>query len=318
MDKDKLNKTYNFSLINKEDCFSDLTNNKFDLSQFSGWYDVPGRDRIFYKSNSETSVSNTDHSVTYKYNVDWFRSENFINKHDGLHVLFSGCSESEGVGDNIEHAWTNILYKKISKDIKCSGFFNLSRSGWGWSKIVANALIYFEKYGYPDVYFILLPNHQRMHFFSEKGIVDDYGVETGLMWQYKQFYPIAYSMSSAETTNKDSQDYIKVLEKEYNETFMFFITAWKLFNKICKDNNVKLVFGSWEEWDTKNINNLDMFDNFINIDNAKNLIEKYVNTYYETNQKTKYDLKKRDGHQGRLVHNFWAEEFYSSWKGLQK
>ena len=313
MDKDRAYRKYDFDLINKEDCFADLTDNKFDLSQFSG---LPRSSKIFYKANSEPSISNTDHSVTYKYNDDWFRSENFINKHDGLHVLFSGCSESEGVGDNIEHAWTNILYKKISKDIKCSGFFNLSRSGWGWSKIVANALIYFEKYGYPDLYFILLPNHQRMHYFSKKGVVDDHGIQTGLLWQYKQFYPIAYSMRNAET--KDNQHYIRVLEKEYNETFMFFITAWKLFNKICKDNNVKLVVGSWEDWDSKNINNLDMFDNFINLGDSKNLMEKYVNTYYETNQKTKYDLRKRDGHHGRLIHNFWAEEFYSLWEGLQK
>ena len=313
MDKDRAYRKYDFDLINKEDCFADLTDNKFDLSQFSG---LPRSSKIFYKANSEPSISNTDHSVTYKYNDDWFRSENFINKHDGLHVLFSGCSESEGVGDNIEHAWTNILYKKISKDIKCSGFFNLSRSGWGWSKIVANALIYFEKYGYPDLYFILLPNHQRMHNFSKKGVVDDHGIQTGLLWQYKQFYPIAYSMRNAET--KDNQHYIRVLEKEYNETFMFFITAWKLFNKICKDNNVKLVVGSWEDWDSKNINNLDMFDNFINLGDSKNLMEKYVNTYYETNQKTKYDLRKRDGHHGRLIHNFWAEEFYSLWEGLQK
>ena len=313
MDKDRAYRKYDFDLINKEDCFADLTDNKFDLSQFSG---LPRSSKIFYKANSEPSISNTDHSVTYKYNDDWFRSENFINKHDGLHVLFSGCSESEGVGDNIEHAWTNILYKKISKDIKCSGFFNLSRSGWGWSKIVANALIYFEKYGYPDLYFILLPNHQRMHYFSKKGVVDDHGIQTGLLWQYKQFYPIAYSMRNAET--EDNQHYIRVLEKEYNETFMFFITAWKLFNKICKDNNVKLVVGSWEDWDSKNINNLDMFDNFINLGDSKNLMEKYVNTYYETNQKTKYDLRKRDGHHGRLIHNFWAEEFYSLWEGLQK
>ena len=300
MDKDRAYRKYDFDLINKEDCFADLTDNKFDLSQFSG---LPRSSKIFYKANSEPSISNTDHSVTYKYN-------------DGLHVLFSGCSESEGVGDNIEHAWTNILYKKISKDIKCSGFFNLSRSGWGWSKIVANALIYFEKYGYPDLYFILLPNHQRMHYFSKKGVVDDHGIQTGLLWQYKQFYPIAYSMRNAET--EDNQHYIRVLEKEYNETFMFFITAWKLFNKICKDNNVKLVVGSWEDWDSKNINNLDMFDNFINLGDSKNLMEKYVNTYYETNQKTKYDLRKRDGHHGRLIHNFWAEEFYSLWEGLQK
>ena len=64
--------------------------------------------------NSEKHVDVNDKSVEYNLNEDYFRSDNFKKEHDGLHILFSGCSESEGVGANIEYAWTHILYKKIS------------------------------------------------------------------------------------------------------------------------------------------------------------------------------------------------------------
>jgi hypothetical protein len=292
-----------FDLINEELSFTDLTKNKFDLSQFLGVKE----NKILYRALSEKEIKDTDKSVEYKNNDMFFRSDNFTTNHDGLHILFSGCSESEGVGDNIENAWTNILYNKISKDIKCSGFFNLSRSGWGWSKIITNALIYFETYGYPDVYFILLPNNQRMHKFYR-------GDNGGSFWKHEQLYPKGYYLSREK--NKKTEKFISD-EKEYNEDFLKFLLGWKLFNKICKDNNINLIFSTWDELDSDNLDNLNMFENFLNMD-SKNNCGPYINKWYETNEKTKYDLRKRDGHNGIIIHNFWADSFYSLWKDLQK
>lgn len=309
---EKLEKKYEdetFNLISVENCFEDLVNNKFDIAQFEG----TNKEKIIYKAVSETMIRDDNRDVIYKYNDELFRSDNFINNHDGLHILFSGCSEGEGVGGNIEDAWTNILYKKISKETKGAGFFNLSRSGWGWSKIVVNALIYFEKYGYPDVYFILLPNHQRMHRYFKEGAKNDAGVVFG-NWQYIQSYPSGYyghknQFIKSKTNNVD--------EKEYKEQFMHFFTAWKLFNKICKDNNIKLIFATWDEQDSKNIQNMNigMFNNFLNMD-TENLCAPYIESYYQIHDKTIYDLKKRDGHGGIILHNFWAERFYNFYKDM--
>ena len=291
-----------FDLINEESSFTDLTKNKFDLSQFLGVKE----NKILHKALSETEIKDTDKSVEYKYNDMFFRSDNFTTSHDGLHILFSGCSESEGVGDNIENAWTNILYNKISQDTKCSGFFNLSRSGWGWSKIITNALIYFEKYGYPDVYFILLPNHQRMHKFYKKDTGDSF-------WKHEQLYPKG---SYAKISNNNNNEKIFSEEKEYNEDFIKFLLSWKLFNKICTDNNIKLIFSTWDELDSDNIANLNMFENFLNMD-LNNNCGTYINKWYESNKKNKTDLKKRYGHHGVVIHNFWADSFYSVWKEIQ-
>jgi hypothetical protein len=291
-----------FDLIKEDPSFEDLTKNEFDLSQFLGTKE----NKVLYKSVHEIEINDSDKTVEYKYNNIFFRSDDFISNHNGLHVLFSGCSESEGVGDNIENAWTNILYKKISESTKCSGFFNLSRAGWGWSKIIANALIYFEKYGYPNLYFILLPNHQRMHKFYRNDLESAY-------WQHEQLYPKGFYVDKGDNKNKN----ILSEEKEYNENFLNFLLSWKLFNKICKDNNVKLIFSTWDELDSDNIKKLNMFDNFLDM-NTKNMCEPYMKKWYKVNKKTQYDIRKRDGHQGLVTHNFWADSFYSVWKDPEK
>lgn len=292
-------------LIKLESCFEDLVLKKLDLSWFAN-----RKDKKYYKMNSEKHVDVNDKSVEYNLNEDYFRSDNFKKEHDGLHILFSGCSESEGVGANIEYAWTHILYKKISENIECSGFFNLSRSGWGWSKIVTNALIYFQKYGYPDAYFILLPNHQRSHKFFKEGIKNDDGVIYG-NWQYQQ----EYLVKDYEAAVKDYSIFRNEREeKEYKENFIKFLTSWNLFVYICKINNVKLIFSTWDEIDAENLNNLNLFDTFIDMNIRKNLDTEYMLNYYNKYPKTKYDIRKRDGHSGYLEHHFWADQFYKKYK----
>jgi hypothetical protein len=299
--------------LNSESCFLDLIYDKFDLAQFTGSHG----EKTLYKAISELSVKENDKSVQYNYSDNFFRSDNFTTTHDGLHILFSGCSESEGVGDNIENAWTNILYKKISSQTQCSGFFNLSRSGWGWSRIVVNALIYFEKYGYPDFYFILLPNHLRMHKFFKDGAKNDKGEVVG-NWKYLQYYPEGYynkdrPMMDVDSGLKDSSEYFAD-EKEYKENFIQFLTSWKLFNKICKDNKVKLIFSTWDILDHQFIEQTNMFDSFITTSPKSKEFDYFVSNYYENNKKGKNDIHKRDGHQGILFHNFWATQFYNEYK----
>lgn len=297
-----------FDLIREEECFTDLTKNKFDLSQFA----YVKENKVIYRADSEKGINDLDKSVEYKYNSNFFRSDNFTNIHDGLHILFSGCSESEGVGDNIENAWTHILYNKIIKNTKCSGFFNLSRSGWGWTKIITNALIYFEKYGYPDAYFVLLPNHQRMHKFYK---VPSFGDgERVSQWRHDQLYPKGHYVVPID--QKNNEKFLSE-EKEYNEDFLKFLLAWKMFNKICIDNNIKLFFSTWDPLDAENLTNLNIFENFLDL-STKYALTPYTKEWYETNEKTKFDINKRDGHYGIIFHNFWADRFYSLFGDLKK
>jgi hypothetical protein len=283
--------------------FGDLFKETFDKS----WLlDYPNNQRTFSITPGERFAKVVDDkSVTYQFNEDFFRGDNFKKNHDGKHILFSGCSETEGVGGNIEDAWSHILYNKISKEEKCSGFFNLARSGWGWSRIIINALIYFKKYGYPDTYFILLPNHQRKFYYEEK----IKNIEKIKKWIYYQTYPKLYL-----TKDPDNSDTTKTsTPKEYLEDFVFFLINWKTFCELCKSNNVKLIFSTWDSVDSDNLQSTS-FDEFFNLENNGLKLEKYFNKYYQTHEVKKDDHRKRDGHSGRVWHSFCADQFYEQYK----
>lgn len=231
-----------------------------------------------------------DKSIVYIYNNESFRSDDFITNHNGKHILFAGCSEGEGVGGNIGDAWTYILYKMISKEEKCSGFFNLSRAGWGWSKIILNCLIYFKKYGYPDTLFILLPNHQRGHYHNSE--------QNKLVYAQKSFR------------------FKRTTHQEYLEEFVFFLNHWKTFTELCKLKNIKLIFSTYDQFDSINLNN-GPFENYFEIREGEKIIE-FMKTYYNTNIKEKHDIRKRDGHAGRIIHLYWANCFYDQYKKIQE
>jgi hypothetical protein len=299
------NKTKNNDLFNNQvngEIFNDLLNNKFDLA----WHYGREKNKKYSIVPPENNTED-DGTVIYEYNSELFRSEEFIKSHKGQHILFSGCSESEGVGGNIEDSWTNMLYKKISKEMECSGYFNLSRAGWGWNRIILNSLIYFKKYGYPNIMFILLPNIQRKFDYSIDGHLNDQGDYMG-NWKYIQKYPMDSSLK-----NLDPKD-LRIFSspKEYNEDFVNFLISWKIFNKVCSDNNIKLFFSTWDPMDCKNLINLNIFENFLPVNDYNET--KYISQYYASNSKKNTDIFKRDGHSGRLTHFIWTEKFYEKYK----
>lgn len=275
--------------------FDDLYEKEFDLT----WQKYLKSKNEIYSVLPIERYDGPDYGdIEYKYNSDGFRSDNFTTNHIGKHILFSGCSETEGVGGNIEDTWSKILYNKISLEEKCSGFFNLARSGWGWSRIVLNAMLYFQKYGYPDVYFILLPNNQRHFYYNEQD----------KNWMYWQKYPEYYKDSS---TYKDRELHSST-PKEYLEDYVKFLISWKLFIGLCESNGVKIIFSTWDKQDEKNLKLSEPFKNYVDLN--KNKIPKYTYEFYKNRNQKDDDFVKRDGHSGRIFHNFWADEFYNEYK----
>jgi hypothetical protein len=291
--------TEDYIFTDPDNIFMDLFKNEFDTT----WM-INTEQKTFSIIEPENKVNADDDGlVIYNYNKQKFRSDDFTNVHNGKHILFSGCSETEGVGGNIEDAWSKILYDLLSKEEKCSGFFNLARSGWGWSRIITNALVYFKKYGYPDAYFIMLPNHQRKFLYSG----DKHP------WAYWQKYPKVYNM---ENPDKGKGPDWATEPKEHLEDFVYFLISWKIFSELCIEKNIKLIFSSWDSIDKESISRLSTFDNFVNIKNDK--IENYSKIYYKNHEIKADDYNKRDNHAGRVLHNFWANEFYNKYQELGK
>lgn len=123
--------------------------------------------------SSEKSFIN--HGVQYNLNSYNFRSNEFIKDHDGTHVLFAGCSCTLGTGLDIEDVWSYKLYNELKKEYKLSGYFNLGHLGGSFLSIFHNFILYIEKYGNPDIIFLLLPHTERDEkYFSDHEYTNDF------------------------------------------------------------------------------------------------------------------------------------------------
>ncbi len=94
--------------------------------------------------------------------INSIRTDKYTTEHDGKHILFAGCSVTHGVGlPDTKDCWTDIVYNKITKDEKVSGFFSLAYPGHSITLQVSLIMRYIAEYGKPDVIFFNLPSTSR-------------------------------------------------------------------------------------------------------------------------------------------------------------
>lgn len=259
--------------------------NEFDLSWHRG-----SNKRITTISQSELGTGVIDDkSVIYEFNSDFFRCEEFSSEVGRPHILFAGCSQTEGIGGNLETVWPTMFLN--SSKLENKKLYNLARSGWGWQMIMDNVRVYINKYTKPDYLFILLPNVSRRFEYNTVN-KDDYC--------YMQRYP------NSPVVKEDIGD---ISSKEYFECLMNFVVGWRFFLDYCKSNEIKVLWSTWYFNEIENLRLLNMIDDnyvYLNIDDQIDYIaEKYQSGW----QKTKHDLKKRDGHAGTLVNMYYADSF---------
>ena len=254
----------------------------------------------FFINNGESPHINNilkDESITYKYNSLGFRSDEFIKDHDGEHILFSGCSETEGVGGNLDSTWSYMTYCELSKEKKLSGFFNLSRYGWGYDIIIQNILCYIKEYGKPKKIFILFPNLGRFYTWNgnKEGFED---------FVHRGHIPNSVLDYSAKSSWKR-----KMNAEEQRSQFIVFTMTLKLFEEYCISNDIKLSWSTWDKEDKNNYINANIFKNFLPIPELEDFI-KNNNEYFLKEIKPRVDWnKKRDGHLGYAYHSQWSASF---------
>ena len=283
----------------------DLFFNSFDITwahdeKYNGQYiftKIPPED---FPHNSKQVID--DGSVTYKYNSDYFRCDEFTKEHDGKHVLFAGCSETEGVGGNLDECWAFDLYKKLSVNNKLSGYFNLGKAGFGWQKIINNINVYIDKYGVPDYLFIMLPNVTRYYSWNED-------LKT---WFYEQkIVPNCFKQN-----NKNKKTEWELGNLDNKKMLIDFIVSWKMFEKYCSALGIKLLWSTWEPADACNFTlGLNLFNNFYSI-NLYDVEDFIIKNDLLSTPSTLFAGRKRDGHSGPTVHQFWAWSFFNTIKEL--
>jgi len=97
----------------------------------------------------------------YNFNSFGFRSQEFESNHEGLHVVFIGCSVTLGEAMFEDYSWPKVLYDKLSKKEKLSGYFNLAKSSYSMTDCYNTLDKYIELYGTPDVVFANFPDLER-------------------------------------------------------------------------------------------------------------------------------------------------------------
>lgn len=245
--------------------------------------------------NDMVKEENKDWKILYRYNQDWFRSDHFTKNHDGLHLLFGGCSNTEGVGANIEDTWSHMLYTEVSKNIKTSGYFNLAKSGSGWHRILQNFMVYTKRYGAPDYFFILMPNILRG--FSWDG---DKKPERGGGWRYEQINPWG------------NQEMLKENITKHRLEFPSWLISWYMFISYCESLGTKVIWSTWDDWEVENIKNTKMFeDTFFTIDRVTQ--EDLAGKYYHLISR-KDATEAREGHDGYIQQTAWYEAFLNNAK----
>lgn len=241
-----------------------------------------------------------DGRIVYNFNHDGFRSEDFTKTHTGIHILFSGCSNSEGVGSPLETIWTKKLYNQIAQHTDTSGFFSLAKAGHGWQKIIVNFMIYGEKYGFPEFFFVMLPNIARFWDWSPKE----------RMWYHVQSRPLKTQSYWQNYTKVGQDNFLTpriVTPEAHKKDFINFYFGWKMFQKFCESKGVKMLWGCWDYPESINHNTFQNSKNYVHLTIEESV--KFINKARPTGKFEVDDLCRRDGHLGQLEHEYWMTKF---------
>lgn len=252
---------------------------------------------------------------TYSYNSHFFRCDEFKKNHDGLHIVFGGCSNTEGVGSSEDKMWSHMLYNKIKEKNLTSGYYNLGKSGHGWHKVIHQFRVYVKNYGAPDYFFILLPNLMRSYHWDDKN-------RSWFYWQSICFdeNELPPNIKNFMKEQKSMDDIInsKLYVADLNyflQTIPVFLLFWLNFIDYCNAIGTKII---WSTWDTNlnlNVINSNMFnDSFIE---TEVLDLKHIKKKRDGLELRIDDIDARDTHPGLLQNELWFEGFYQKLKDMK-
>jgi hypothetical protein len=231
-----------------------------------------------------------------------YRSEPFTNNHEGLHVLFSGCSNTVGEGLFFQETWAQKVFSEITKTSATSGFYNLALGGIGFVTIIANIFKYFKKYGNPNLLFINLPDLLRFYSYDRKTN------------QYFYSSKIEHDFNNMEKELQNSTYSLKLLLYHY----------YMMLETYCEANKINLISFTWDTQkrdgapSTAELFEEFNFKSFMPID--ENELISHISKYIIDNPKEKqFAIFARDEeHSGIAINDFWSKKVFQKYLKLGK
>lgn len=238
------------------------------------------------KTNLSSLGFNVNQDEFYKINSHGLRSDEFKKYHDGMHLLFAGCSNTFGLGNFIEDVWAHKVYSEISKNNKTSGYFNIGSPGATVSEILYQIFIYCSHYGYPDFVFINFPDYYR-EYLAILNIYD------------------AQKIPESQTLNR------VMIARNICMQYLSLLSNLEL-------NGTKIIAATWDldYMKTKEVDARNYFPDLIAINNDElaNHCLKYQEENSEHLLKDYFILSFDEDHPGVAVHDFWYQTMYNKYK----
>jgi hypothetical protein len=243
-------------------------------------------DKLFNSFSIRSNDGSDHYSEEYKneFNSFGFRSDEFTNKHNGKHILFMGCSETQGSNEDLNSCWAYILYNKIKTKENVSGYFNIASIGSGIIPQIMKAQEYIKKFGKPDEILFLSPEPYRTLKYSK----------TDARVEHSNITPEVYEEC-------DISDMLEIFS--YNATII------QMFESFCETLNIKLLWSTWASHEEYIFDGYG-FKNYFNLHMTNVSLENLYELYADESRTIDNNFLKKDKHKGIVFHRYWAEKFY--------
>jgi hypothetical protein len=163
----------------------------FEISSFR-WGIVERRNKTYKWSGSDQTGL-----CSYSYNELGFRADSIYK--EGFKVMSIGCSNTEGVGVNIEETWPAQFCDLIGNAVN----INLSVGGRS-NDFIARVLLTYYDFFKPDLVLIMYTESHRKEFFTKDGNIEPFH---HIPWGY---------FSETEEGKEEHNALLTILNKENN------------------------------------------------------------------------------------------------------
>lgn len=238
------------------------------------------------------------YNVTYKHNSYGYRCNEFKNQE----IVFLGCSNTYGMGLEINHTWPYLLSEKLGID-----YINLGKGGDSAQAQVIKAFQFFKEFYNPKYIFALLPIF-RAEFPKVNNILDkNTKTEKPIILQH--FFDNDHKHIKKIFQTPYNLDEILPREVPVFYSFMFI----QMLIEYCNSNNIKLFWTTYDinSDDIKHLLNLKKENepfglNFFHKNDLKN-----ETCHFEFKDYKDFNIAADKGHVGFHYHIHLAELLYS-------
>lgn len=228
----------------------------------------------------------TDTNVTYTFNSDGFRSDEFNQE---CYILTAGCSQSFGHSLDLESMWA----KKLCDHYECA-HMNVAIPGSAW-KNVAMRIGYWVSKLKPKVVAVLSPPMYRL------GWVRHYNKVVGMSHTQPNASFMETKLKSKMFGNRlgyiTERPIIDMLNNE-NVTYNM-ISSIEFIKKICKENSSECLILDYVTFNSLTNKLKIIWPNMINYDFSNTKVKKKI----KDNKTHGLDLARDLDHNGRIIND---------------